>query len=336
MINLIETNGQQTNFGPWFWKAVSELHNTYGKHWLPVSTGTAAIQLAAQVQFRRGQRIAVPDFTMVATLHAVVAAGCVPVLVDCLPDSGQANPATLRRLAQERAIDGAVIVSPFGARVEIADYEELGLPLVYDLAGAWPQQLSTNYPICYSCHATKNLSTREGGLIALATETVWERARRLSCFDLGPERMPSTIYAGNHKMDEYRCAQLCQQIENPGEMATKMHRKRRLLRDYGAELPWAVPLAGLATGWPSLCVFRVPDSADLEASGNAAGITFKRYYFPLLSDIVFDEPVEVACRSDERLRQCIAFPSDVSEPQFLQVVNFAKRIGNSRSWRAGS
>lgn len=336
MIPLIETRGQQTNFGPWFWKAVSELHNTYGKHWLPVSTGTAAIQLAAQVQFRRGDRIAIPDFTMVATLHAVVAAGCVPVLVDCLPDSGLANPATLRKLRQERAIDGAVIVSPFGAKLEPADFEVLGLPLVYDLAGAWPQQLTTNYPVAYSCHATKNLSTREGGLVAFATEAAWEQARRLSCFDLGAERMPRTIYAGNHKMDEYRCAQLCEQVENPGEMATRMTRKRRLIQDYAAALPWAVPLTGLATGWPSLCVLRVPDAFALEVAGYAAGITFKRYYYPLLSDIPFDEPVDVACKSQDALRQCIAFPSDVSEPQFLQVVNFAKRLGDTWGWRSGS
>jgi dTDP-4-amino-4,6-dideoxygalactose transaminase len=333
MINLIETNGQQTNFGPWFWKVVSELHNIYGKHWLPVSTGTAAIQLACQVQFRRGQRIAVPDFTMVATLQAVVAAGCIPVICDCDPQSGVVLASTLKKLAQERTIDGAVVVSPFGARIETSDFEILGLPLVYDLAGAWPQQLTTNYPVCYSCHATKNISTREGGLLAVATETVWERARRLSCFDLGPERHPSTIYAGNHKMDEYRCAQLCDQAENPGATATKMHRKRKLITDYASELPWAVPLQNLATGWPSLCVLRVPDAQDLEIAGAAAGVTFKRYYYPLLSDIVFDEPVELVCKPDPLLRQYLAFPSDVSEPQFMQVINFAKRIGNSWGWR---
>jgi dTDP-4-amino-4,6-dideoxygalactose transaminase len=337
MIPLMETNGQQTNFGPWFWKVVAELHGNYGKHWLPVSTGTSAIQIAAQIQFRRGQRIAVPDFTMVATLHAVVAAGCVPVICDCDPDTGIIKPDTLSRLARERAIDGAVVVSPFGAKVDAADFDVLGLPLVYDLAGAWPKQLVTNYPVTYSCHATKNISTREGGLIAFATELQWEKARRLSCFDLGPERHPTTIYAGNHKMDEYRCAQLFLQLtEQQCELASRMHRKRRLVADYAVELPWAIPLKTLAIGCPSLCVLRVPDAADLETAGAAAGITFKRYYYPLLSDIVFDEVVETICQPDPLLRQYLAFPSDVGEPQFMQVVNFAKGIGNSRGWRTGS
>lgn len=324
-IPLIETNGMQTNFGPNWWACVSRLNERYGKHWLPVSNGTSAITLAVQATFARNYRVAVPDFTMVATLHAVVAAGCIPVIIPCDCETGLMNTEVLRQQWNWGQIQGAVIVSPFGAEFDHRKYEEIEMPLIYDLAGAWPMQLATAFPCTYSMHATKNISTREGGLIAFAFHKEWETARRLSCFDLDTERNSRTIYAGNDKLDEYRSGELLSQLENSQPLEARIAHKRDLVKRYAEALPIR-PLTGLAEGYPTLCVFEVPDAARLERAGANAGITFKRYYYPLMSAMPFREHIPRVVRSREGLENYIAFPSDVNAQEFEQVVAVVKGV----------
>ncbi len=317
-IPLIETNGQQTNFGPYFWEAKSALDKLLKRHTLPCSTGTSALQLACHVAFERGSRIAVPDFTMVATLHAVVAAGCVPVIVPCDQHTGLMLKSTLDSLASWGVVTGAVVVSPFGAAFDPTIYEHTALRIVYDLAGAFPMEIATRAPCAYSCHATKNISTREGGFVSFATQEELEQARRLSCFSLDSHRVATSIYAGNHKMDEYRCRELLEAVTNGLEaIHARIRNKRRLVRFYASR--YAIPLSGLTDGFPSLCVLKVPDARRLEDFGAKRGITFKRYYHPLLSKMAFQEKVQVGSSSHPSLQQFIAFPSDATDSQAERV-----------------
>jgi dTDP-4-amino-4,6-dideoxygalactose transaminase len=322
-IPLIETKGQQTNFGPNFWNAKRAIDELLKRQSLPVSTGTAALQLGCQVTFQRGTAVAVPDFTMVATLHAVVAAGCKPIIVPCDPDSGMVNLKTLQELAKWGGIQGAVVVSPFGATFDHTAYEALGIRLVYDLAGAFPMAPSTKWPVAYSCHATKNISTREGGFVTFATCREFEEARKLSCFSLDETRTAITIHAGNHKMDEARCQDLfCAVKYGMDGIHARIRNKRRLARFYASSN--ATPLVGLLDGFPSLCVMKVPDAQRLQDFGDMNGVTFKRYYHPLLSDMAFREKIEVIAAPSPDLRRFIAFPSDATDEQALRVVEVVK------------
>jgi dTDP-4-amino-4,6-dideoxygalactose transaminase len=330
MIPLIHTNGQQTNFGPWFWALVNQQRAVTGRHVLPVTNGTVALTIAAQTEFQRRTNIAVPDYTMVATLHAIVAAGCDPIIVPCDPDTGMMNVDHLARLVAWGKVQGAVVVSPFGASFDPAPYEALGIRLVYDLAGAWPMKVETAHPIVYSAHATKNISTAEGGFISYSTEGEWEAGRRLSCFDLDPMRQSHTIYAWNGKMDEMRCRNLCFQLDPTTEwhreIMERIEHKRTLVGAYAEALPMIQPLANLVTGCPTLCVFNVPDADKLEKAGTAASIIFKRYYHPLLSDMQFQQHVTRETPPNPKLRQYIAFPSDVDHNERQQVINFVKGV----------
>ena len=70
------------------------------KYGVAVCNGTVAIDLlllAAGLQ--PGDEVIVPSFTYVASVAAIVNAGGVPVLVDCLPDTGLVDP---------KAVDKAV------------------------------------------------------------------------------------------------------------------------------------------------------------------------------------------------------------------------------------
>lgn len=322
-IPLIETKGQQTNFGPNFWNAKDALDKLFRRECLPCSTGTSALQLGCQIAFQRGTKIAVPDFTMVATLHAVVAAGCHPVIVPCDTTTGMANIKTLQELAKWGGIQGAVIVSPFGATFDHTAYENIGIRLVYDLAGAFPLAPSTRHPIAYSCHATKNISTREGGFVTFSTRLEFEEARKLSCFALNGERRSTSIFAGNHKMDEYRCSELFFALTmGINEIHAKIRDKRALVRFYASDVSF--PLQGLLDGFPSLCVMKVPDAQRLEDFGAMKCVTFKRYYHPLLSDMAFSGKVEVVASPHPDLKRFIAFPSDATDEQATRVKQVVK------------
>jgi dTDP-4-amino-4,6-dideoxygalactose transaminase len=308
----MNTNGQQSNFGPYYYQAKEKLDTKLNRHHVFVSSGTSALQISCSMAFGRGKIVAVPDFTMVATLHAVVASGNYPIIAPCDPHTGM--------IQVPNKVSCAVIVSPFGAKIDHEEYEKLNINLVYDLAGGFPMTFETTHPICYSTHATKNFSTREGGIISCDTKEHAEEYRKMSCFSMENNRHPTTIYAGNYKMDEYRCKQIA---DLDWEMLEqKIALKRRLLGKYASV---AIPLKNLSVGHPSLCVCRVGNAEHLENLALHNGLTFKRYYLPLLSDIQFRERVPVVEKPNKLLREYIAFPSELSAIQESLVIDFIER-----------
>src|SRR5215831_11005054 len=53
-----------------------------------VSNGTAALEVAvAALRLDRGSEIIIPSWTIISCAIAVLAAGCVPILVDCDPET---------------------------------------------------------------------------------------------------------------------------------------------------------------------------------------------------------------------------------------------------------
>ena len=66
-----------------------ELADYLGAHYaVVVSSGAAALELALRcLDLPRGARVAIPTWTFVATMTAVLRAGLAPVLVDVDPDS---------------------------------------------------------------------------------------------------------------------------------------------------------------------------------------------------------------------------------------------------------
>jgi dTDP-4-amino-4,6-dideoxygalactose transaminase len=223
-------------------------------------------------------------------------------------------------------VDGAVVVSPFGAAFNEHDYHNLGIPLVFDLCGAFPMILSTKYPRVYSTHATKNISTREGGIAVFQDPYLAGVARCLTNFSIREDRSPFTIFGGNHKMDEHRCGMLLDY--DMKHIARKIEKKRNALEQYSKV---ATPLPGLIEGYPSLCVLKVDNPDALIAEGGRNDIIFKKYYYPLLSDVDFREKPRTACVTpNEELRKYVAFPSDVTNCQIAEVCELVKRVNNEK------
>ncbi len=161
---------------------------------LCVSSGTAAMELMLFVfGIGNGDEVIIPSYTYCATAHVVKKAGAEPVMVDILPDEASIDPEGVRDRISERTkaivpVDVGGWPSDQKAIMDLVREEwvkerfhpanelqgELGRPLVMaDAAHSFGasvdgQKVGTLTDVtAFSFHAVKNLTTAEGGAIAL-------------------------------------------------------------------------------------------------------------------------------------------------------------------------
>ncbi len=157
-------------------------------HAVAVNSCTAALHLALDaIGLREGDEVLVPTMTFAATAEVVSYFRARPVLVDCLPDTLNIDPARVEEAITPRT--RAIILVHYAghacdmdAIVEIA--RRRGLFVIEDAAHALPagykgRKVGTLGDIaCFSFYATKTLCTGEGGM--LVTANFAERARIMS------------------------------------------------------------------------------------------------------------------------------------------------------------
>ena len=151
---------------------------------------TGALLLALRLLgVGRGDEVLVPTLTFAACANVVEQLGAVPVLVDSEPDTGLVDLDDAGRRVTPRT--RALIAVHLGGRP--LDMDRLkalrqahGLAIVEDAAHAIGAEWGGR-PIgghgnltAFSFHATKNITTIEGGALALADESDAERVRRLA------------------------------------------------------------------------------------------------------------------------------------------------------------
>lgn len=174
-------------------------------------SGTAALELSLHALSLPPQaRVAVPSFTFVGTALAIVNAGLQPVFVDVDPLSWLLTP-DLAREAFAAYPDLAAIlpVAALGCPQDAAAWDvfaaETGLPIVIDAAGAIADQtVGEKMAIAFSLHATKAISTGEGGFVVSSNFEWLSLLRRYSRFGL--EAGWAVNPGGNHKLSEYAAA----------------------------------------------------------------------------------------------------------------------------------
>ena len=151
---------------------------------------TAGLMLALRVLgVGPGDEVLVPSLTFVSCANTVVHLGATPVLVDAVPGTGLIDLADAERKLTERT--RAILPVHLGGHPLDLDAvnafrDRHGIPVVEDAAHAigaeWAgRRIGAHGNLtAYSFHATKNITTFEGGALAIADEEVAERVRRLS------------------------------------------------------------------------------------------------------------------------------------------------------------
>jgi dTDP-4-amino-4,6-dideoxygalactose transaminase len=154
-----------------------------------VNSCTSALFLALLVEgIGPGDEVIVPSLTWCATANAALYLGATPVFCDVDPRNMCITPETIA--AKLSALTKAVIVVHYGGYA--VDVEELrsALPstvaIVEDAAHALGAGYTTGKQVgasgnsvCFSFYANKNLSTAEGGAIALFDSNKADRIRSL-------------------------------------------------------------------------------------------------------------------------------------------------------------
>ncbi len=135
-----------------------------------------------------GDEVVVPSLTWISTANVVRQVGATVVFCDVDPGTLSVSPATVRAVLGPRT-RAVVVVHLGGLAVDVAAIRRVvpaHIPIVEDAAHAFGARFADGRPVgasgnltCFSFYANKNLSTGEGGAVALADEAVADRLRSL-------------------------------------------------------------------------------------------------------------------------------------------------------------
>jgi perosamine synthetase len=160
------------------------------RHAVAVNSATAALHLGlAAAGIGEGDEVIVPTMTFAATAEVVLYLKANPVLVDCMPDSLNIDPAALERAVTPRT--KAVIPvhfagQPCASEAILSVARDRGLKVIEDAAHALPARDngrmvgSIGDITCFSFYATKTITTGEGGMATTDNPEWAEKMRMLS------------------------------------------------------------------------------------------------------------------------------------------------------------
>ncbi|MBS0150354.1 MAG: DegT/DnrJ/EryC1/StrS family aminotransferase [Nitrospira sp.] len=156
---------------------------------ITVNSCTSALFLAMLVEgIGPGDEVIVPSLTWCATANAPLYLGATPVFCDVDPGNMSLTPETVKQNVSSRT--KAVIVVHYGGRAVDVGALRQTLPrdivIIEDAAHAfgarYPNGIrvgASGNSVCFSFYANKNLTTADGGAIALADPNKADRLRSL-------------------------------------------------------------------------------------------------------------------------------------------------------------
>jgi perosamine synthetase len=140
-----------------------------------VSSGTAGLHLAVRaVGVREGDEVVTSPLSFVASANVILYERATPVFVDVDPVTLNLDPAAAAAAVGERT-SALLPVHLFGYPADVPALERLGLPIVEDACEALGAMHADGVPVggrghpaVFGFYANKQLTTGEGGLVALA------------------------------------------------------------------------------------------------------------------------------------------------------------------------
>lgn len=233
------------------------------EHGVAVANGTVALQLAvACFRFLPGSEIIMPSFTIISCALAAIYNDCVPVFVDCDPETFCMDVSGI----EERVTGRTQAIMPvhiYGHPVEMERLLEVAerneLLVIEDAAEAHGGQcrVSGEWRLCgsfgdvstFSFYGNKLVTTGEGGMLVTDDEEIAERARSLRNLAFLPERRFVHEELGfNFRMTNIQAALGLAQVERFEEIVARKRwmaeRYRFHLKDVPSlrlpdEKPWA-------------------------------------------------------------------------------------------------
>jgi perosamine synthetase len=230
------------------------------KQGVAMSNGTAALHAAvACLGLNPGDRIIMPAFTIISCALAVIYNGCIPLLVDCDPETWCMDMDQVKILLEKETKNGSnpvraiIPVHIYGHPVDMDSVhnlaDEYDLVIIEDAAEAhgaeyltgrydsdstWKRCGGLSHISAFSFYANKLITTGEGGMVLTNDPVYAEKAKsfRNLCFR-NDRRFFHTELGHNFRMTNLQAAIGLAQLERIDEIVAK---KRRIGRMYSERL----------------------------------------------------------------------------------------------------
>jgi perosamine synthetase len=214
------------------------------RHGVAVTSGTAALHIAvAALELPPASEIIMPSFTIVSCVTAVLAADCVPVLVDVDPETWcmALDQVEARITSRTRAL---MPVHMYGHPVDMEALMTLArrhrLAVIEDAAEAHGVRCQGRRAGgigdmgCFSFYANKIITTGEGGMVVTDDDALAGRLRMARNLGFIPERRFLHRKLGqNYRMTNMQAAVGVAQLE---EIDRALEHKRWLAAAYREQL----------------------------------------------------------------------------------------------------
>jgi perosamine synthetase len=226
--------------GPFVERLEAELATQLGSpHVVATSNGTTAIHAAyLAMDVRPGDEIVVPGFAFMAGANIALHMGARPVFADVDPETWCVTAETIARVLTPRT-RGLVPVHTYGNVCDMQPILDLarerGLWVIEDAAEAFGstyrgQQAGTLADIgTFSFHATKTITTGEGGAVATRKAELCDRLHLYRSHGVKSVRYFHDVPGHNFRLTNVQAAIGCGQIE---QLAGIRSERERVYRQY--------------------------------------------------------------------------------------------------------
>lgn len=277
-----------------------------------VSSGSKAIELALlAIGIKQNDEVILPSYLCPSVLNAVKNVGGKAVLCD-ISSNWRMDKINVERCISEKTA-AVIVVHTFGLGSDIFAIKSLGFPIVEDACQAFGLEVNNRFAGTigdigvYSFHATKCLTTGEGGMVVTANEKYTKKLERLT----NGKRISDICAAlGLSQIDRYRhFIEKRKKIGSIYQRAFANLRKAKIIND--STFSFRYPLYLLVDNFDSvaeqfldhgICVRRGVDTLlhrlegledrDFPVSSNMYAHTISIPYYPALSELEVDKIVK--------------------------------------------
>lgn len=222
-------------------------------HGIAVCNGTVALELAVEIlNLPKGSEIILPSFTIISCAQAITKAGCIPVVVDCEPDTWCMDVEHVE-LALSEKTKAIMPVHIYGHPVDMDPILNLAekhkLIVIEDAAEAHGAEYkmqkcgSLGDISCFSFFANKIITSGEGGMILTNNGDTAHRLRYLRNLCFNPRRRFLHENIGhNYRFTNIQAALGLAQLE---QIERFLERKREVAYKYTeglSDLPLKLPV----------------------------------------------------------------------------------------------
>lgn len=223
------------------------------KHGISVCNGTIALELAVEIlDFPEGSEIILPAFTIISCAQAITKTGCVPVVVDCDPDTWCMDVSRVEAAItpKTRAI---MPVHIYGHAVDMDPLINLAgkynLKIIEDAAEVHGAEYKRKKcggfgdVSCFSFFANKIITTGEGGMILTNSDELAEKLQsyRNLCFQ-SKQRFLHEEIGHNFRFTNIQAALGLAQLERIEKFVERKRAMAQMYNEALSGLPVQLPV----------------------------------------------------------------------------------------------